>query len=177
MGLDIISVLKYEQTDDDEDSYTIDNGDYFNDRLCDLKRGDRIRIVETGECFRMSYMGYGYFREWLAELAGYPKKETPKPHYSDVNYEGKLYYHTKPHINGMYNSGFKLEDDFAAIIHFSDCEGFIGNRLCKVLKDSLLKHYDKAQHYEYYTEKYNELLACVTDAADSGGFLMFAYNR
>lgn len=66
----------------------------------------------------------------------------------------------------------KLTDDFVAIIHFSDCEGVIGNELCRELDKAFDNHAEKASTGDWFG-KYQDMAKCVKAAAESGGFLYF----
>lgn len=180
MGLDVYAVTKYEiienPTDEQkEDMSTIYQPDDFTSHLGEsLKSGMVINKIECGDSdYRSGYGQHSYFREFLCELAGYPKKDCKKPDYSDPDYSQKDYNHRFPFINGMYSvEGLSFENDFVAIVHFSDCEGVICNEFCKVLDVAFDKHMDKAKDSEWF-DRYINMAACVKEAANSGGYLDF----
>lgn len=178
MGLDVHAVTKYEvienATDEQiEDHYSIWQPDDFIEHLGEnLKSGMIVDKKETDGHYRSGYGRHGYFRDFLASLV-YPCVQIEKPSYSDSNYSDKEYQHRFPYVHGMYQKeDLKLEDDFVAIIHFSDCEGVIGNELCLALDKAFDKHMEKAVESDW-SKAYKDMAECVKAAANSGGYLDF----
>lgn len=180
MGLDVNAVTKYKiienPTEGQADDFAkIYQPDEFKDHLGDaLSNGMVINEIECGDNdYRSSYGRHSYFREFLAELAGFPCEEIDKPDFSDPDYSNKDYQHRFPFVHGMHQTeNLTLKNDFVAIIHFSDCEGVIGNELCKVLDIAFDKHMTKASESKWF-DKYKDMAGCVKDAAISGGYLRF----
>ncbi|MCP3679919.1 MAG: hypothetical protein GY782_06460 [Gammaproteobacteria bacterium] len=180
MGLDVYAVTKYEiienPTEKQKDDLTkIYQPKDFEVHLGEsLSNGMYVNRIHCGESdYQSGYGNHSYFREYLAELAGYKRIKVKKPDYSDPDYSNKDYQHRFPHIYGMYQTdGLTIEHDFVAIIHFSDCEGVIGNELCKVLDASFDKYMDKAKVSDWF-DKYKSMADCVKEAAESGGYLDF----
>lgn len=179
MGLDVHAVTKYNIIENPTDEQSDDLGhiyqhEAFHDQLGEsLKQGMCIEMLECDGDFSMGYMGYGHFREFLASLA-YPKATQDKPDFMDDDYENKHRRWMFPHIAGMYDKeDLQLDDDFVAIIHFSDCEGVIGNEYCKILDATFDKYMNAVtEDMQYYT-KYHDMADCVKKAAQSGGYLDF----
>lgn len=178
MGLDVYAVTKYtvieNATEDQQDDfYCIYQPEGFSEHLgSSIKHGMIVDFKEIDGEYRSGYIQHSHFREFLASLV-YPCVQIEKPSYSDPDYGNKDYQHRFPHVHGMYqNDNLKLDDDFVAIIHFSDCEGVIGNELCKVLDAAFDKHMDKASSSDWFG-KYKDMAECVKAAAESGGFLYF----
>lgn len=178
MGLSACAVTKYEiiesATDDQRDDFGyIHNHENFLKHLgSNLKNGMVVNKLETNGRYRSSYLNHSHFREFLASLV-YPCVQIEKPSFSDPDFDEKNYQFHFPHLHGMYQKdNLSLCDDFVAIIHFSDCEGVIGNELCKVLDLSFDKYMDKASGSEWF-EQYKRMAECVKFAAESGGYLSF----
>lgn len=178
MGLDVNAVTKYEVIEDATEEQKEDFGyiyqpDHFKDHLgSNLKNKMVINVLETEGEYQSGYGRHSYFRDFLASLV-YPCVQIPKPSFDDPEYSNKDYQHRFPHVHGMYQkSDLQLEDDFVAIIHFSDCEGVIGNELCKVLDASFDKYMNKASDSEWFGQ-YKAMAECVKAAATSGGYLYF----
>lgn len=177
MGLDVYAVTKYNivenpTVDEADDLCQIYQPEGFESHLCGLIDGSHFDMVECDGDYSIGYGGHSQFREFLAEIAGYKKAETIMPDYSDDDFMNKSYAHRFPHITGMYEQDVEFTDDFVAIIHFSDCEGVIGNDYCKTLDDAFDKHMSKASGSNF-EKKYKEMAECVKAAANSGGFLYF----
>lgn len=184
MGLDVSSVIEYEEIDtanmseeDIEELFSLYQSEHFTEQLGDdLKRGmkfDYDKMIHGEGDFCCGYSRYGYFREFLASLA-YDKVEVPKPDYSDPDYRNKDYQHRFPHIHGMYQvEDLSLEHDFVAMIHFSDCEGVICKKYCDILYKAFLKHQDKAVGSDWES-KYFDMMQCLKDVYESKkGFLYY----
>lgn len=184
MGLDVSAVIEYEELNTDgmseeavEELFSLYQPEYFKEQLGDtLKSGMKFDYdqMEYGDGhFSCSYGRYSYFREFLASLV-YDKVETPKPSYSDPDYQNKDYQHCFPHIHGMYQlEDLSLEHDFVAMIHFSDCEGVICKKYCDILYKAFLKHKDKVKGSDW-EGKYLDMMECLKDVYESEkGFLHY----
>ena len=187
MGLDISAVTKYKIHELNASSrgkldcagfFGVHQPKTFEKHLSgDIKEGVICEIIEQADSeYSNGYAGHSVFRNELAWVAGYKGKTTPKPNYLDPEFERKSYEHNFPYVAGMYEvEDLTLEMPFVAIIHFSDCEGIIGNKLCRVLSKDFSKYRDSAKEKldEWSFKKYEELALCVQSAAVSGGFLRF----
>ncbi len=67
-----------------------------------------------------AYSGYGAWREWLSDLAGYPLTLGKDVEGKDEN----------GHVHGAWEA---TAGPFWELINFSDCEGFIGATACEKL--------------------------------------------
>lgn len=186
MGLDVSAVTNWKQVDITEEFYQEEDHEYhrvyhnkhFPSHTEELSNVTYYEALDYDGDFHMSYGGYSSFRDFLAKLAGY-YHQTPEPtDYSDPEYRNKHYDHMYPHVAGIYkDDSVTMESDFVALIHFSDCEGIISNKWCKLLDaafDKYLPEVDKLPEDDYYKQKYYDMAECVKAAANSEkGFLYF----
>lgn len=178
MGLDVYAVTKYEVINDasicnEDDLRTIWQPEGFRGHLGEkLKHEMLVDVKECGGDYSSGYGSHSHFRDFLASLV-YPCVQIEEPSFSDPDYNNKSYQHRFPHVHGMYQKkDLKIEDEFVAIIHFSDCEGVIGNELCVLLDKAFDKYMEKASGSDWFG-KYKAMAECVKLAAESGGYLDF----
>ncbi len=104
-----------------------------------------------------SYSGYNEWREWLAELVGYPVT-APRGGMGD-----------KPRSHGAWAAH---EGPFWEMINFSDCEGVIGPIVAAKLAKDFAEYDDRAKTKTdgrgWYYEQYQKWREAFEMAADGG---------
>ena len=172
MGLDIsyASRINFESR-----GYVSDEGDnvvylYPNDNLLDqsegIKGGEYV-CEGIQDSFRAgSYSGYGGWRKALAEMIGW-KIEDLWRHVVTLAQRSE-------NLNDVLNENdsFKVDIPFIEILHFSDCEGFIGPKTSAKLHADFLDWDEKASNFDsqnsYFYEKYQEWTEAFKVASDGG---------
>ena len=174
MGLDIsyASKINFESRSyisDDIDMDGIPNGVYLypNDSLLDQSEG-----IQSGEyicegvqdSFRAgSYSGYGSWRKTLAKLIGWEIEDLWR-------HVGTLVQRNE-NLNDVLNENdrFSVDIPFVELLHFSDCEGFIGPKTSAKLHEDFLEWNEKAKVDQgYFYEIYQEWTKAFEVASDGG---------
>jgi hypothetical protein len=171
MGLDIsyASKINFESrnyvSDEDNNVYL-----YPNDSLLDQSEG-----IQSGEytcegiqdSFRAgSYSGYGSWRKTLAELIAW-EIENLWLHVETLVQRNE-------NLNDILdeNDEFKVDIPFVELLHFSDCEGFIGPKTSAKLHADFLEWDEKAKNFDsqnsYFYERYQEWTKAFEVASDGG---------
>lgn len=122
-----------------------------------LKHKKCYKYEESKHFFRRAYSGYYFWRNQLAELAGYPLTEG-KTHYGTVE---------KCHIYGAWNAD---SGPFWELICFSDCEGVIGEKTSEKLAKDFADFQEKASMHNdpRFVDGYNQLRAAFEYASEGG---------
>lgn len=103
----------------------------------------------------VGYGGYYWWRNELAELAGYPVGEYESGHGKEAN-----------HFGGVLNSD---SGPFYELINFSDCEGFIGTAVATKLLADFKNFYDKAEEIgSNFFEQYKHWQSAMEMASNNG---------
>ncbi|HFK5776623.1 TPA: hypothetical protein ACG0EZ_002416 [Enterobacter ludwigii] len=103
----------------------------------------------------VGYGGYYWWRNELAELAGYPIGEYESGHGKEAN-----------HFGGVLNSD---RGPFYELINFSDCEGFIGTAVATKLLADFKNFYDKAEEIgSNFFEQYKYWQSAMEMASNNG---------
>jgi hypothetical protein len=181
MGLDIsyASKINFESRSyisDDIDMDGIPNGVYLypNDSLLDQSEG-----IQSGEyacegvqdSFRAgSYSGYSNWRRTLAKMIGWDIEDLWR------NVETLV--QRNENLNDVLNENDRLSVDipFVELIHFSDCEGFIGPKTSTKLYLDFLEWDEKAKTVDpfvandcgYFYETYQRWTEAFKVASDGG---------
>lgn len=178
MGLDVYAYKNIKEVSDPkvrevDDLHQIYQG-YFPHQAGNLAEGSYYSAEETGCHVGIGYIGYSHFREWLAKVAGYEKKEIPKPEFGDDDYENKSYFHRNPHIGRVYEGEYGDGSPFIEMIAFSDCEGFVCAEICKKLYVDFENSLEsaKSEGNENFLKKYKEFMG-VFKAASENGFVKY----
>ena len=177
MGLDIsyASKINFESRSyisDDIDMNGIPNGVYLypNDSLLDqsegIQSGQYICEGIQGSFRAGSYSGYGGWRKVLAELIGW-EIENLWQHVATLVQRNE-------NLNDVLNENdrFSVDIPFVELLHFSDCEGFIGPKTSAKLHSDFLEWDEKAKNFDsqnsYFYEKYQEWTEAFKVAGDGG---------
>ena len=177
MGLDIsyASKINFESRSyisDDIDMNVIPNGVYLypNDSLLDQSEG-----IQSGEyacegvqdSFRAgSYSGYGNWRRTLAKMIGW-EIENLWQHVETLVQRNE-------NLNDVLNENdrFSVDIPFVELLHFSDCDGFIGPKTSAKLHSDFLEWDENAKNFDsqnsYFYEKYQEWTEAFKVASDGG---------
>jgi hypothetical protein len=169
MGLDIsyYSRIDFYSRKSSDDS----NGDvylYPNDSLLDQSEG-----IKSGEyicegiqdSFRAgSYSGYSGWRRNLAKMIGWEIEDLWR------NVETLV--QRNENLNDVLNENdrFSVDIPFVELLHFSDCEGFIGPKTSAKLHEDFLEWDEKAKAVDqgYFYERYQEWTKAFEVASDGG---------
>lgn len=148
-------------------------GGSFKEQLGELVEGKYYDYEDDNWFCRIGYGGYGNFRDELAKLGGWQKRDIPKPDFSDPDYNNKDYYHRYPYVADLYmQEGDSVEGNFVEVIIFSDCEGFFDTKHCKKLLTDFETHLDKAKEMwadnPAYLKFYNGLLDAFKFGSENG---------
>ena len=170
MGLDIsyASKVDFENRRDPDDESEDILYLYPNDSLLDQSEG-----IQSGEytCegiqdyFRAgSYSGYSGWRRMLASLIGWKIE--------DLWIRVETLVHRNESINDVLdeNDNSKVNIPFVEMLHFSDCEGFIGPKTSAKLHADFLEWDEKAKNFEdsYFYELYEKWTKAFEVASDGG---------
>ena len=170
MGLDIsyASKIKFESrsiSGEGDNLYL-----YPNDSLLDQSEG-----IQSGEyacegvqdSFRAgSYSGYGSWRRILAEMIGWEIE--------DLWRSVETLVQRNENLNDVLNENdrFSVDIPFVELLHFSDCEGFIGPKTSAKLHSDFLEWDENAKNFDsqnsYFYEKYQEWTEAFKVASDGG---------
>lgn len=168
MGLDVTAYSKVRKAEnqaltEDHEALAGDNAVIVvvNDNFggsCDEFPNDTVVIVdgETYADFGRSYGGYNFWRNQLAELAGYPLTEC----------EG----YWNP-IQSFSAGAWAVESGpFWELINFSDCEGCLGTAICKKLAKDFADYQEKADSHQdkLFKSGYAEMRKSFEIGADDG---------
>lgn len=157
MGLDISVYRKlYPAQSASDDTIEIRNSPEFESRGNGLPRGPLLGERVFG--FRAgSYGGYNEWRDWLAQLAGYPAVE------HDPGYKPKEMSHAA--------GAWTVESGpFWELINFTDCDGTIGPRVAFKLAQDFAEFQVKAdaEPEAWFRQKYGEWRKAFETASDFG---------
>ena len=166
MGLDITAYRKLEPApmqgfDADGEPLQMDavrlyrNGD-FPGRADDIDESVAYVPLNSFDFCAGSYGGYNYWREQLAELAGYPKGE-----YLDGGVKGES--HCAACWSGVIGP-------FSELINFADNEGVIGASVAAKLAKDFAEYQAKADAHpdERFRDRYADWRRAFEMAADNG---------
>ena len=143
---------------------------YPNDSLLDQSEG-----IQSGEyacegvqdSFRAgSYSGYGSWRRILAEMIGWEIE--------DLWRSVETLVQRNENLNDVLNENdrFSVDIPFVELLHFSDCEGFIGPKTSAKLHSDFLEWNENAKNFDsqnsYFYEKYQEWTEAFKVASDGG---------
>ena len=170
MGLDIsyASKVDFENRRDPDDESEDILYLYPNDSLLDQSEG-----IQSGEyiCegiqdyFRAgSYSGYSSWRRTLANMIGWEIEDLWR------NVETLV--QRNENLNDVLNENdrFSVDIPFVELLHFSDCEGFIGPKTSAKLHADFLEWNEKAKAVDqgYFYERYQEWTKAFEVASDGG---------
>jgi hypothetical protein len=172
MGLDIsyASKINFERRRNPDFEEMDQNGVFLypNDSLLDQSEG-----IQSGEytcegvqdSFRAgSYSGYSSWRRTLANMIGWDIEDLWRK-------VATLIQRTE-NINDVLseNDYVKIDIPFVELLHFSDCEGFIGPKTSAKLHTDFLEWDEKAKTVDqgYFYEKYQEWTKAFEVASDGG---------
>ncbi|EOK9227769.1 hypothetical protein QFV42_RS18670 [Escherichia coli] len=171
MGLDITAYSNIKRLDahlnDDGEAVNNSNGEqveeyYFHvwknpsfpGRADELVDG-AIYTYEDCTGHGVGYGGYYWWRNELAEMAGYPVGEYESGHGKEAN-----------HFGGVLNSD---SGPFYELINFSDCEGFIGTSVATKLLADFKTFHDKAEEIGgLFFEQYKHWQSAMEMASNNG---------
>ena len=143
---------------------------YPNDSLLDQSEG-----IQSGEyacegvqdSFRAgSYSGYGSWRRTLAKMIGWEIEDLWR------NVETLV--QRNENLNDVLNENdrFSVDIPFVELLHFSDCDGFIGPKTSAKLHSDFLEWDENAKNFDsqnsYFYEKYQEWTEAFKVASDGG---------
>ena len=143
---------------------------YPNDSLLDQSEG-----IQSGEyacegvqdSFRAgSYSGYGSWRRTLAKMIGWEIEDLWR------NVETLV--QRNENLNDVLNENdrFSVDIPFVELLHFSDCDGFIGPKTSAKLHSDFLEWNENAKNFDsqnsYFYEKYQEWTEAFKVASDGG---------
>jgi len=177
MGLDIsyASKIKFESRKETEDDYNDSNVFlYPNDSLLDQSEGipGGTYICEgMHDSFRAgTYSGYSAWRKALAKMAGW-EIESLWETVAALSRRNES-------LNEVLveNDRLTIGIPFVELLHFSDCEGFIGPNTSKKLHADFLEWDEKAKSFEGEDSRFYSLYKNWTKAfevASDGGSVMF----
>jgi hypothetical protein len=125
----------------------------FPGRADDIEEAVAYRPEESDSFSAGSYGYYNFWRDQLAELAGYPKGRTQDGRESAC----------VPCWNGA-------QGPFAELINFSDCEGVIGATVSAKLAADFAEHQAKAEAHpdDRFRDRYALWRRAFEKAADRG---------
>jgi len=172
MGLDIsyASKINFERRRD-PDFEEMDQNSVFlypNDSLLDqsekIKGGEYISEGVQGSFRAGSYSGYGSWRRMLSEMIGWEIENLWRHVATLVQRNENL------NVVLSENDDFKVDIPFVELLHFSDCEGFIGPKTSAKLHAEFLEWDEKAKTVDqgYFYEKYQEWTEAFKVASDGG---------
>ncbi|HHU0754578.1 TPA: hypothetical protein ACT918_002402 [Enterobacter hormaechei subsp. xiangfangensis] len=171
MGLDITAYSNIKRLDahlnDDGEAVNNSNGEqveeyYFHvwknpsfpGRADELVDG-AVYTYEDCTGHGVGYGGYYWWRNELAEMAGYPVGEYEGGHGKEAN-----------HFGGVLNSD---SCPFYELINFSDCEGFIGTAVATKLLADFKTFHDKAEEIgDRFFEQYKHWQSAMEMASSNG---------
>ena len=171
MGLDITAYSNIKRLDahlnDDGEAVNNSNGEeveecYFHvwknpsfpGRADELVDG-AVYAYEDCTGHDVGYGGYYWWRNELAEMAGYPIRKYDTGCGEQVN-----------HFGGALNSG---GGPFYELINFSDCEGFIGTSVATKLLADFKTFHDKAEEIgSLFFEQYKHWQSAMEMASNNG---------
>lgn len=147
---------------------------YPNDSLLDqsegIKAGEYICEGVQGSFRAGSYSGYGSWRKMLSELIGWEIE--------DLWRNVATLAQRSENLNDVLSESDELKVDipFIELLHFSDCEGFIGPKTSAKLHVDFLEWDEKARNFRNYQlqaqnhfyEKYQEWTEAFKVASDGG---------
>ena len=143
---------------------------YPNDSLLDQSEG-----IQSGEytcegiqgSFRAgSYSGYSSWRRTLAKMIGWEIE--------DLWQHVETLVQRNENLNDVLNENdrFSVDIPFVELLHFSDCEGFIGPKTSAKLHSDFLEWDENAKNFDsqnsYFYEKYQEWTEAFKVASDGG---------
>ena len=171
MGLDItyVSRLNFESrshvSNEDNNIYLYPNDSLLNQSE-GIQNGKYICEGEQGSFRAGSYSGYGGWRKTLAEMIGW-EIENLWRHVETLAQRSE-------NLNDVLNENddFKVDLPFIELLHFSDCEGFIGPKTSAKLHSDFLEWDEKAKNFDsqnsYFYETYQEWTEAFKVASDGG---------
>ena len=143
---------------------------YPNDSLLDqsegIKNGEYISEGIQGSFRAGSYSGYGSWRRILAEMIGWEIE--------DLWRSVETLVQRNENLNDVLNENdrFSVDIPFVELLHFSDCEGFIGPKTSAKLHSDFLEWDENAKNFDsqnsYFYEKYQEWTEAFKVASDGG---------
>ena len=143
---------------------------YPNDSLLDqsegIKNGEYISEGIQGSFRAGSYSGYGSWRRILAEMIGWEIE--------DLWRSVETLVQRNENLNDVLNENdrFSVDIPFVELLHFSDCEGFIGPKTSAKLHSDFLEWNENAKNFDsqnsYFYEKYQEWTEAFKVASDGG---------
>ena len=143
---------------------------YPNDSLLDqsegIKNGEYISEGIQGSFRAGSYSGYGSWRKTLSELIGWEIE--------DLWRSVETLVQRNENLNDVLNENdrFSVDIPFIELLHFSDCEGFIGPKTSAKLHSDFLEWNENAKNFDsqnsYFYEKYQEWTEAFKVASDGG---------
>lgn len=178
MGLDVsayknieLVTTSDEEGEENDDLIYLHVGD-FKEQAGDLVSG-YYSYSESDHFCRMGYGNYSNFRNELAKLGGWNKRELNKPDYYDPDFHNKNYYYNYPYVADIYmQDSDEVFGNFVEVICFSDCEGVIDSKTCdKLLKDFENKLAEAEIMWEdnpQYLKFYKGLMEAFRFGADKG---------
>ena len=143
---------------------------YPNDSLLDQSEG-----IQSGEytcegiqgSFRAgSYSGYSSWRRTLAKMIGWEIE--------DLWQHVETLVQRNENLNDVLNENdrFSVDIPFVELLHFSDCEGFIGPKTSAKLHSDFLEWDENAKNFDsqnsYFYETYQEWTEAFKVASDGG---------
>jgi len=169
MGLDIVAyknIVKatgneaFDETGEikDEDHwFQLWPNDDYPERASNIAYGCAYKAEDSFHFRAGSYGGYNHWRDKLAEMAGYPKGS-----YNEYGKEWKSY------AASVWNN--PKPGPFMELIHFSDCEGILGEEVATRLAADFEQFQEKAETFddEYFLSKYNDWRKAFELAASNG---------
>jgi len=141
---------------------------YPNDSLLDQSEGipgGEYICEGIQDSFRAgSYSGYSGWRRTLANMIGWDIEELWRKVETLVQ--------RNENLNDVLseNGNVKIDIPFVELLHFSDCEGFIGPKTSAKLYADFLEWNEKAKTVDqgYFYEKYQEWTKAFEVASDGG---------
>jgi len=143
---------------------------YPNDSLLDqsegIKNGEYISEGIQGSFRAGSYSGYGSWRRILAEMIGWEIE--------DLWRSVETLVQRNENLNDVLNENdrFSVDIPFVELLHFSDCEGFIGPKTSAKLHSDFLEWDENAKNFDsqnsYFYETYQEWTEAFKVASDGG---------
>lgn len=132
-----------------------DNTD-FPGRIAPIEGRVPYTYEDADDVFSAGYMGYGFWREELAKLAGYPLTEVST--YGITEHK---------HAAACWNGA---TGPFSELINFADNEGTIGSVAAAKLLQDFIEWDEKAQQVQTprFYERYSAMRKGLEMAADDG---------
>lgn len=165
MGLDITAYSKIKaepngfDTDGDlidwDNHFTIYINPHFQAQSEGLQEKTAYSYDESHGFRAGSYSGYNGWREQLAKMAGYPAVEVERYGRKDFHHDAGAFAAT---------SG-----PFWELINFSDCEGALGEAVCKKLLIDFNQFASEAEKDDsYFKDRYQDWYKAIRLGADGG---------